>query len=62
MVSVLYRLPIGHFKHFENILTNFFLNTKNSNEYVCIAGDFNLNLLDHSLNKRMQNYSSTALF
>ena len=28
IVSVLYRPPNGHFEHFENFLTNFFLNTK----------------------------------
>ena len=56
IVSVLYRPPNGHFEHFENFLTNFFLNTKDSNKNVYIAGDFNLNLLDHSLNKKVRNY------
>ena len=51
-VSVLYRQPNGHLEHFQNFLTNFFLNTKNSNKIVNIAGDFNLNLLRHSLNKK----------
>ena len=55
IVSVLYRPPNGHFEHFENFLTNFFLNTKDSNKNVYIAGDFNLNLLDHSLNKKVHN-------
>ena len=55
-VSVLYRPPNGHFEHFENFLTIFFLNTKNSNKNVYIAGDFNLNLFDHSLNKKVQIY------
>ena len=54
-VSVLYRQPNGHLEHFQNFLTNFFLNTKNSNKIVNIAGDFNLNLLDHSLNKKVHN-------
>ena len=56
IVSVLYRQPNGHFEHFENFLTNFFLNTKDSNKNVYIAGDFSLNLLDHSLNKKVQYY------
>ena len=56
IVSVLYRPPNGHFEHFENFLTNFFLNTKDSNKNVYIAGDFSLNLLDHSLNKKVQYY------
>ena len=50
IVSVLYRPPNGHLEHFENFLTNFFLNTKNSSKTVYIVGDFNLNLLDHGLN------------
>ena len=32
------------------------MNTKNSNKNVYTAGDFNLNLLDHSLNKKVRNY------
>ena len=56
IVSVLYRPPNGHFEHFENFLTNFFLNTKDSNKKVYIAGDFNLNLLDHCLNEKVRNY------
>ena len=55
-VSVLYRPPNGHIEHFENFVTNSFLNTKNSNENVYIGRDFNLNFLDHSLNKKLQNY------
>ena len=51
-VSDLYRPPNGNSKHFENFSKNFFFNTKNSNKNVYIAGDFNLNLLDHSLNKK----------
>ena len=56
VVSVLYRPSNGHFKHFENFLTKFFLNTKNSNKNTYIAGDFNLNLLDHSLSNKVRNY------
>ena len=32
------------------------MNTKDSNKNVYIAGDFSLNLLDHSLNKKLQYY------
>ena len=56
IVSVLYSPPNGHFKQFENFLRNFFSNTKNSNKNIYFAKDFNLNLLDHSLNKKLQNY------
>ena len=52
----MYRPPNGHFEHFENFLTNLFLNKKDSNKNVYIAEDFSLNLLDHSLNKKVQNY------
>ena len=56
IISVVYRPPNGHFEQFENFLTNLFLKTKNSNKNVYIAGDLNLSLLDHSLNKKVQNY------
>ena len=39
LVSALYRPLNGHFEGLENFLTNFFLNTKNSNKK-----DFSLNL------------------
>ena len=42
IVSVLYKPPNGHLDHFEKFLENFLLNTKNSNRYVYLAGDFNL--------------------
>ena len=42
IVSVLFWPLNGHFEHFENFLTNPFLNTKDSNKNVYIAGDFNL--------------------
>ena len=34
------------------------MNAKNSNKNVYIVGDFNLNLLDQSLNKKVRNYLS----
>ena len=56
LVSALCRPPNGHFEHFENFLTNFFYIIKKSNRNVYIAGDLNLSLLDHSLNKDVPNY------
>ena len=40
IVSVLCRPPNGHFEHFENFLTSFFFNRKDSNKNAYIAGDF----------------------
>ena len=51
IVTVLYRPPNGRFEHFENFLTIFF---KHKNVYI--EGHFSINLLDHSLNKKVQNY------
>ena len=56
LVNVLYRPPNGQFKTFESFLTNFLVKTKNSNKTIHIAGDFNLNLLDHDNNKKVQAY------
>ena len=56
IVSVLYRPPPnGNFKLFENFLTNFFLNIKNLKKNVYVARDVNLELLDYSLKKKVQN-------
>ena len=38
-------------EQFENFF-HFFWNAKKSNTNIYIAGDFNLNILDHSLNKK----------
>ena len=54
LVNVLYRLPVGQYEQFENFLTTFFYRTKNCNIDIHIAGDFNLNLLDHDTNKKVQ--------
>ena len=40
IVSILYRPLNVHFEQFKNFSTNFFLNTKNSNKNVYIAGNF----------------------
>ena len=53
--SVLHRPPNGHFGHFENFLT-FFLNTNNFHKSFYFEGDFNINLLDNNLNKKVQYY------
>ena len=54
--NVLYRPPIGQCEQFENFLTTFFSRTKSCNKDSHIAGDFNLNLLDHDTNKKVQEF------
>ena len=56
LVSVLYRPPAGKYEQFENYLTTFFSRTKSCNKNIHIAGDFNLNLLDHNTNKKVQDF------
>ena len=56
LVNVLYRPPVGQYEQFENFLTTFFSRTKSCNKDVHIAGDFNLNLLDHDTNKKVEDF------
>ena len=56
LVNVLYRPPVGQCAQFENFLTTFFSRTKSCNKNIHIAGDFNLNLLDHNTNKKVQDF------
>ena len=56
LVNVLYRAPVGQYEQFENFLTTFFSRTKNCNKDIHIAGNFNLNLLDHDTNKKVQDF------
>mgnify|MGYP001795064481 FL=1 len=56
LINVLYRPPKGLAEPFEKFLSSIFENTNNSNKSFHIAGDFNLNLLDHEHCKRIQNF------
>ena len=56
LVNVLYRPPAGQYEQFENFLTTYFSRTKSCNKNIDIAGDFNLNLLDHNTNKKVQGF------
>ena len=56
LVNVLYRPPIGQYEQFENFLTTFFSRTKSCNKNIHIADDFNLNLLGHDTNKKVQDF------
>ena len=51
IVNVLYRPPNGQIEHLETFLNNTFSQIKVSKKTFHIAGDFNLNLLDHDTNK-----------
>ena len=55
-VNILYRPRNGHFEPFKNFLRTFFLNTKNCNTNIHIAGDFNLDFMDYAINKKVQTY------
>ena len=54
LINALYRPPNGQIESFEKFLNNIFSKIKNSNKSFHIAGDFNLNLLDHELCKKRQ--------
>ena len=58
LVNILYRPPNGEIEPFEIFLNNVFTKTKNSNKAMHIAGDFNLNLLDHNTNRKVHNFLS----
>ena len=47
---------MGQNEQFEKFLTTFFSRTKNCSKDIHIAGDFNLNLLDHDTNKNVQDF------
>ena len=52
ILSVLHRPTNNDFERFENFLTIFF-KTQKTNKNVYITGDINLNLLDYSLNRKV---------
>ena len=56
IINVLYRAPNGQLEPFQTLLNNTFYQMKISKKAFHIAGDFNLNLLDHDTNKRVQNF------
>ena len=58
LVNILFGPPNGEKEPFEIFLNNVFTETKNSNKAVHIAGDFNLNLLDHNTNRKIHNFLS----
>ena len=56
LINALYRPPNGQIEPFENFLNNIFSKIKKSNKLFHIAGDFNLNLLDHDTNRKVQRF------
>ena len=55
-INALYRPPNGQRESFEKFLNNIFSKIKKSNKLFHIAGDFNLNLLDHDTNRKVQRF------
>ena len=56
LFNVVYRPPNGETEPFENFIKILFNKNKNSNKNYHIAEDFNLNLLDHDNNKKVQDF------
>lgn len=52
ILTILYRAPNGNVELFQNFLATFFLNRKNSNKIIHIAGDFSFNLLYYDISKK----------
>ena len=59
-INILYRLPCGEIEPFQSFLSNVFSKTKSSNKAMQIAGDFNLNLLDHDKNKKVYGFFNSV--
>ena len=58
--NVLYRPPNGQIGPFETFLNNAFSQIKVSIKTFYIAGDFNLNQLDHDTNRKVQNFANLS--
>ena len=54
LFNVIYRPPNSKIEPFENFLKILFNKNKNSNKNYHIAGDFNLNLVNHDKNKKVR--------
>ena len=61
LINVLYRPPKGLTEPFEKFLNCIFHKTKKSYKKFHIAGDFNLNVLDHDNCKKVQNFHCTKI-
>ena len=55
-VNVLYRPPNGKIEPFQTFLVKLLSSVQNANKDLHIAGDFNLNLLDHESNKKVHDF------
>ena len=56
IVHVLYRSSNGQIEPSETFFNNTFCQINVSNKATHITGDFNLNILDHGTNKKVQNF------
>ena len=54
--NVLYRPTDGKIEPFETLLAKLLSSVQNANNDLHIAGDFNLNLLDHESNKKVHDF------
>ena len=62
LINVLYRPPNGQIESFEKCLKNVFSITENLNKVHHIAGDFNLNLLDHKKTAEKYKFDISKLY
>ena len=53
IINTIYRPPDGKIKPFKNFIKTIMLKIERSNKPV---GDFNLNILDYDINKRVKNF------
>ena len=54
LINAVHRPPNGQIESFENFLNTIFSKIKKSKKLFPIAGGFNLNLLDHDTNRKVQ--------
>ena len=55
-VSVLYKPPNGKIEQFKTFLIRLLSSVQNANKDLHIPGDFDLNLLDHESNKKVDDF------
>ena len=56
IINTIYRQPDGKIKPFKKFIKNIMLKIERSNKPVYLVGDFNLNILDYEINKRVKNF------
>ena len=56
IVHAMYRPPCGKIKPFKKYLKNTFLKNKSACKTMYLVGDFNLNVLEYKINRKIQNF------